>query len=81
MLSFPAVTLRPSIERPEALDAGSITLADLRPDEVVAAIELARAQVGHASVPWEYEVENCSLRVVNFIASTAPQHRTWSGLR
>ena len=31
MLGFPAVTLRSSIERPEALDTGSITMTDLDP--------------------------------------------------
>jgi len=81
MLSFPAVTLRPSIERPEALDAGSITMTDLRPAEVIQAIEMARRLQAERSVPWEYEVDNCSVRVANYIASTAPQHRTWAGLR
>ena len=31
ILGFPAVTLRSSIERPEALDTGSITMTDLDP--------------------------------------------------
>lgn len=81
MLSVPAVTLRPSIERPEALDAGSITLADLRPDEVVRAIQAALTLTGASSVPAEYDIPNTSARVVNFIISVAPQHSTWSGLR
>ena len=81
MLSFPAVTLRPSIERPEALDTGSITLADLRPDEVVRAIHAARTLNGTTSVPVEYDIPNTSARVVNFIISVAPQHGMWSGLR
>ena len=35
MLGFPAVTLRSSIERPEALDTGAITMTDLDPATVV----------------------------------------------
>ena len=41
MLGFPAVTLRSSIERPEALDTGSITMTDLDPATVVAGVEFA----------------------------------------
>ncbi len=32
ILGFPAVTLRSSIERPEALDTGAITMTDLDPE-------------------------------------------------
>ena len=35
ILGFPAVTLRSSIERPEALDTGAITMTDLDPDAVL----------------------------------------------
>ena len=31
--------------------------------------------------PADYCVTNTSERVVNFILSTAPQHKQWSGLR
>ena len=32
ILRFPAITLRSSIERPEALDTGSMIMTDLRPE-------------------------------------------------
>ena len=80
MLGFPAVTLRSSIERPEALDTGAITMTDLGPDEVVAGIRFAMDR-GPGVAPADYCIENTSERVVNFILSTAHQHRFWSGLR
>lgn len=81
ILGFPAVTLRSSIERPEALDTGSITLTDLDPDRVVAGIEFAMARDRAAEIPIDYQVSNTSERVVNYILSTAPEHRQWSSLR
>ena len=80
MLQFPAVTLRSSIERPEALDHGSILMADLGRDRVIACIKAACAEPA-ASLPLEYQVTDCSLRVRNFILSTANEHRVWAGLR
>lgn len=81
MLRFPAVTLRSSIERPEALDHGSILMTDLNSARVLAAIDAARADFGETSAPAEYQVPDCSVRVRNFILSTAPEHRVWAGLR
>ncbi|MGV1004080.1 MAG: non-hydrolyzing UDP-N-acetylglucosamine 2-epimerase [Candidatus Nanopelagicales bacterium] len=81
MLGFPAVTLRSSIERPEALDTGSITMTDLDPQAVVAAVGFARARPSPAQLPADYSIRNTSERVVNLIMSTAFQHRFWSGLR
>lgn len=81
MLGFPAITLRSSIERPEALDTGAITMTDLDPDLVVAGVEFAMDRGASPEAPADYQVTNTSERVVNYILSTAPQHRAWSGLR
>ena len=81
MLGFPAVTLRSSIERPEALDTGSITMTDLDPATVVAGVRFAMARGASPELPADYAVTNTSERVVNFILSTAGQHRFWAGLR
>jgi UDP-N-acetyl-L-fucosamine synthase len=81
ILRFPAVTLRSSIERPEALDHGSILMTDLAPDRVIAGIKAACEDFRTTSVPSEYLVTDCSVRVRNFILSTAPEHRVWAGLR
>ena len=81
MLGFPAITLRSSIERPEALDTGPITMTDLDPAVVVPGIRFAIQRGAAPEVPVDYQVVNTSERVVNFILSTAPQHRFWAGLR
>lgn len=89
MLGFPAVTLRSSIERPEALDTGAITMTDLEPDAVVRGIRFAMSRAEAAGAggsrggerPGDYRITNTSERVVNLILSTAFQHAFWSGLR
>jgi UDP-N-acetylglucosamine 2-epimerase (non-hydrolysing) len=81
ILGFPAVTLRSSIERPEALDSGSIIMSDLRPASVIAGVEAARANHSITASPAEYKISDCSVRVRNFILSTAYEHAVWAGLR
>jgi len=82
ILGFPAVTLRDSIERPEALDTGSIIMTGLDPENVSEGMRLAiaRGREQHP-LPPEYTVPNCSERVVDFIVSTWRRHGEWSGLR
>lgn len=81
ILRFAAVTLRSSIERPEALDSGSIIMSDLRPQSVISGIDAAVADHMRTTVPPEYQVEDCSVRVRNFVMSTAFEHANWAGLR
>ncbi|MBK6764027.1 MAG: UDP-N-acetylglucosamine 2-epimerase (non-hydrolyzing) [Micrococcales bacterium] len=81
ILGFPAVTLRSSIERPEALDTGSITMTDLEPEAVLRGIRFAMSREDLPERPADYRITNTSERVVNFILSTAFQHEFWSGLR
>lgn len=81
ILGFPAVTLRGAIERPEALDTGAITMVDVDSAAVLAGIEFAIARGKSPEAPADYCVTNTSERVVNFILSTVPQHKHWSGLR
>jgi UDP-N-acetylglucosamine 2-epimerase len=81
ILGFPAVTLRDSIERPEALDSGSIIMTGLNVDDVVRGVGIAIAD-GHvvSSHPAGYEINDTSNRVVRFISSTANQNSGWHGL-
>jgi UDP-N-acetylglucosamine 2-epimerase (non-hydrolysing) len=81
MLGFAAVTLRSSIECPEALDTGAITMTDLDPATVAAGVRFAMSRGASPELPADYAVTNTSERVVNFILSTAGQHRFWAGLR
>ncbi|MGC5286532.1 non-hydrolyzing UDP-N-acetylglucosamine 2-epimerase [Micromonospora sp. DT231] len=83
ILGFPAVTLRESIERPEALDAGGIIMTGLDPRGVVEAVEVTVAQVAADGVPCpaDYQVPDTSRRVVDFILSTVRRHHDWAGIR
>ncbi len=86
IMGFPAVTLRDSIERPEALDTGSVIMTGLDRHDVVEAVRAViarRVPSGgrNADVPAEYLIENTSERAVNFIVSTARRHHAWSGIR
>jgi UDP-N-acetylglucosamine 2-epimerase len=82
ILGFPAVTLRDAIERPEALDTGSIIMTGLDADNVVEAIEtVVRDQSAGRVVPQDYAIDNCSERAVRFIISTHRRHDQWTGIR
>ena len=86
ILGFPAITLRDSIERPEALDTGGIIMTGLDAHDVVEAVSVAVAskptRVGVSAVtPNDYLIDNTSSRAVNFIMSTTRRHAAWAGLR
>lgn len=70
LLNFPAVSIRTSTERPEALEKGSFVIGGITKDEICQAIEVAIG-LSHEhfdSVP-DYEDENVSLKVVKIIQS------------
>jgi UDP-N-acetylglucosamine 2-epimerase (non-hydrolysing) len=83
ILGFPAITIRDSMERPEALDTGSIIMTGLRKDEVMLGIQttISQRKAYENSLPPGYEVSDFSKRVVNFILSTVWRHHEWAGLR
>jgi hypothetical protein len=56
-------------------------MTDLRPASVLAGVDAARADYLKTNIPGEYEIGNCSIRVRNFILSTAYEHAVWAGLR
>jgi UDP-N-acetyl-L-fucosamine synthase len=83
MLDFPAVTIRQSIERPEALDAGSIVLTGLNPDILISSVDLVTQEENlytNREVPVEYKVENTSLRVLKLILGTAKLTHRWKNM-
>jgi UDP-N-acetylglucosamine 2-epimerase (non-hydrolysing) len=83
ILRFPAITIRDSMERPEALDTGSIIMTGLRKDEVLAGIEAAISLPNEYenNLPLGYEVSDFSKRVTHYILSTVWRHHEWAGLR
>lgn len=81
MLRFPAITIRNSMERPEAIDAGTIILSGFDPDTVHDCIELACDEAAdYEKICPEYEVANCAMRVLKLVMGTAKLHKQWSGL-
>lgn len=81
ILGFRAITIRDSMERPEALESASIVLAGIEPEGIIRAISITESNLGKPCPPAEYLIENTTERVVKFIASTLQQHSFWSGLR
>jgi UDP-N-acetylglucosamine 2-epimerase len=80
MLGFPAVTIRNSMERPEALDAGSIMICGLDGDAVLAAIATQIEQPNTAVAPAEYLVSNTAERVEKLIVGTSGLAARWDNL-
>lgn len=81
ILGFPAITIRDSMERPEALESGSIIMSGISRRGILEAVEVLEGTLLKVSVPLDYLVPDTSARVINFIASTVHQHPFWSGLR
>jgi UDP-N-acetyl-L-fucosamine synthase len=78
---FPAVSIRDSIERPEALETGAIVLTGLNVENLIQSIELVRTQDKVSAMPEGYEVTDFSERVLRFLFSTARLHHSWSSIR
>jgi UDP-N-acetylglucosamine 2-epimerase len=86
LLGFPAVTLRDSIERPEALDTGGIMMSSLDVRDVLTTVGLAMQDrhepaSGPRRAPEDYLIADTSERVTRFILSTARRHHQWAGIR
>ena len=83
ILDFPAITLRKSMERPEAIDAGSIILTGLDKETVLTSLDVAIAQnkIDLAkSIPKEYEIKNTSWRILKLILGTAKLSNQWNSI-
>ena len=81
ILKFPAITLRNSMERPEAIDAGTIILTGFDPEIVLDSIKIAMEEgAKYTKICPEYEIDNCSMRVLKLILGTAKLNKQWDGL-
>lgn len=83
ILNFPAVTIRNSMERPEAIDAGTIILTGLNPDVVLDSVRLVvdeHKKNGYSQITPEYQVKNTSWRVLKIILGTTKLSNKWSGI-
>jgi UDP-N-acetylglucosamine 2-epimerase len=86
ILGFPSVTIRDSMERPEALESGGIVMTGLKAENVIAGIRSVTEDGDHSKatamqLPAGYEVTDCSTRVVRFMLSTISRHHEWAGIR
>ena len=73
LLAFPAVMLRDAHERPEGMDEGTLIMAGLKPQRVLAAIDVALDHYRDSERPFriapDYESDNVSRKVVRIIQS------------
>lgn len=88
LLGFPAITPRDAIERPEALDTGSIIATGLDQAAMLEGVDAAialhaeNAASGRAAVvPVDYQITNTSERVVKLMLGTARLSNSWDGIR
>jgi UDP-N-acetylglucosamine 2-epimerase (non-hydrolysing) len=84
LLDFPAITCRNAIERPEAMDAGTIVVTGLDPQNILDGIRLQtspEARRCRMPAPADYQIENTSWRVVKLIMGTAKLVHLWDGVR
>jgi UDP-N-acetylglucosamine 2-epimerase (non-hydrolysing) len=74
MMGFPAVSIRTSTERPEAIDAGTVVLGGISKDSMLNAIEITKGLTINVStqLPMEYTITNTSERIVKVIQSYTP---------
>ena len=80
IVGFKAVTIRDSMERPEALESGTVIMSGLSPSGLINALKAIDSSNLPVGSPWEYFVEDSSSRVVNFIFSTLPVYKKWFGI-
>ena len=71
MMEFPAVSIRTSTERPEAIDAGSIVLGGITQAEVLNAIDICMNtyDVENLTLPVEYKIKDVSSIIIRVIQS------------
>lgn len=81
MLGFRAITIRDSMERPEALEAGSIVMCGIESERVLEAIEIVEKSDFPTPSPMEYKFDDVSTRIVNFLLSTVHKNQSWNGIR
>jgi UDP-N-acetyl-L-fucosamine synthase len=84
ILNFPAITIRNAIERPEAIDAGTIIMTGLEPEVVAEAVKMQISDDNKnmpRRIPADYEIENTSYRTVKFIMGTSKLSHLWDNIR
>jgi len=84
ILNFAAVTIRNSMERPEAMDAGTISLTGLDQGTVLNSIRIAVVEFDNntsKNIPVDYDIANTSMRVLKIIQGTDKLRNAWQGIK
>jgi len=84
MLNFPAISIRQSMERPEAQDAGTIILTGFEPQVVLDSVALSveeHKQGGYKTIAADYTIENTSWRVLKLIVGNTRLSNMWHGIK
>ena len=83
ILSFPAISIRQSMERPEAQDAGTIILTGFEPQRVLDAVNMVideHAVQSYQQIANDYQVSNTSWRVLKLVQGNAGLSNLWHGI-
>ena len=83
ILSFPAISLRQSMERPEAQDAGTIILTGFDPSVVLNSVDTVVDEFkngGYQKIADDYCVKNTSWRVLKLILGNTKLSNKWWGI-
>ncbi len=84
ILRFPAISIRKSMERPEAQDAGVISLSGLDSQIIADCVRIAIEHIDQQAqweIPEDYSVENTSWRVLKLIIGNAGLSNLWWGIK
>ena len=79
ILKFPAITVRNSIERPEAMDTGSISITGFDYSVIKNMINIEVESNGKI-LPNDYNIDNTSERVLKLIMGTYSLKNNWKGI-
>jgi len=83
ILDFPAISLRNSMERPEAQDAGTIILTGFEPDVVLNSVKMCIDEhilLRERLVPADYQIPDTSWRVLKLIQGLTSLSSMWHGI-
>ena len=71
MMNFPAISIRTSTERPEAIDFGNILLGGITETNILNSIDICLNTISQqeSTLPLEYQVKDVSKRVIRIIQS------------
>ena len=83
ILGFPAISIRQSMERPEAQDCGCIILTGFDTDIILNSVSLVikeKNERKEISNPAEYQIEDTSWRVLKLIIGNTKLINLWNGI-